>query len=83
MIFVSTITIFIYFKRLYNHLSKRITFVVLGPVISEKSSNENGHILKNGNVGKSKRVFKAFSFNDFSVITDDFHLFKKNILGTL
>ena len=33
--------------------------------MSEKSSNENGHTF----VGKSKREFKVFSFNDFSVIT--------------
>ena len=40
-----TITILIYFKRIYDCLPKYIKFVVLGPVISEKSSNEIGHIL--------------------------------------
>ena len=45
MISGPTITILIYFKRLYDCFFKCIIFVVLGPVISEKSSNENGHIL--------------------------------------
>ena len=40
-----TITILIYFKRIYDCLSKYIKFVVLGPVISEKTLNEIGHIL--------------------------------------
>ena len=33
--------------------------------ISEKSSNENGHILPR----MSKHLFNAFSFDDFSVFT--------------
>ena len=40
-----TITILICFKRIYDRRSEYIKFVVLGPVIGEKSSNENGHIL--------------------------------------
>ena len=40
-----TITILIYFKCIYDCLPKYIKFVVLGPVISEKSSNEIRHIL--------------------------------------
>ena len=39
-----TLTILIYSKRMYDCLPKYIRFV-LGPVISEKSSNETGHIL--------------------------------------
>ena len=40
-----TITILINFKRIYDCLPKYIKFAVLGPGISEKSSNEIGHIL--------------------------------------
>ena len=40
-----TITILIYFKRIYDCLPKYIKFVVLGRLISEKSSNKIGHIL--------------------------------------
>ena len=35
--------------------------------MSEKSSNENRHFAEN--VGKSKHLFNAFSFDDLSVIT--------------
>ena len=40
-----TITILIYVKRIYDCLPKYITFVVLGSVMSERSSIEIGHIL--------------------------------------
>ena len=40
-----TITILIYFKGIYDCPPKYLTFVVLGPIISEKSSNEIEHIL--------------------------------------
>ena len=40
-----TITILIYFKRIYDCLPKYIKFVVLGPVMGERSSNKIGHIL--------------------------------------
>ena len=66
MISGSTITILIYLKRLYDRLSKCITFVVLGPVISEKSSNENGHILPR--MSGNQKMCSGVSFNDFSVI---------------
>ena len=45
MISGPTITILIYVKRIYDCLPKYITFVVLGPVMSERSSIEIGHIL--------------------------------------
>ena len=40
-----TLCVLQYLTRLYDRLSKCMKVVVLGPVISEKSSNENGHIL--------------------------------------
>ena len=57
-----TIRILIYSKRLYDRL------VVLGPVISENSSNKKQTYFAK-KVEKSKRVFKAFPFNYFAVIT--------------
>ena len=56
-----TITILIQFKGIYDHSSKYIKFVVLGPVMSEKSSNENGHILPrmSGNQNVCSRRFHS------------------------
>ena len=67
MISGSRITISIYLKRLYDRLSECIKFVVLGPVIREKSSNENGHILPRMS-GNQNVCSRRFLFNDFSVI---------------
>ena len=53
-----------YFKWVYYLLSKYIE-VVVGPVITEKSLNENGHTLLRIS-GKSKRLFKMLYLNDFS-----------------
>ena len=64
MISGSRIKILIYLERLYDRLSKCIAFVVLGPVISEKSSNKkNEHILPRMSGNQN-----ACSFSDFSVI---------------
>ena len=48
-----TITIWIYFKRIHHCLPKYIQFVVLGPVISEKSLNEIRHILPRMSVNQN------------------------------
>ena len=46
MISGPTITILIHFIRIYYRLSKYIQFVIFDSVISETSSNENGHIFR-------------------------------------
>ena len=68
MISGPTITILIYFKRMYDCLSRYVKSIVLGPAISEKSSNENGHILTRMSENQNF-CCRRFSFDDFSVIT--------------